>query len=106
MKERNSNDVCWDGQQPGAFLMMALRGDAVALRKLIEAGNDPNARGPKGNTALMLAVWKGHEEAVRLLIAAGSNVCAADDDGSTALDLAREAGHTKIVEILQAAIRR
>ena len=58
MDEHNQSERTAAEKHPGAFLMMALRGDVTELNKLIKGGNDPNLRGPKGNTALMLAAGK------------------------------------------------
>jgi hypothetical protein len=58
-------DSLWDAVQ---------RGDAGAVRTLLDAGaavNEPNA---DGFTPLLLAAFEGHEEAARILVAKGADV--------------------------------
>jgi len=60
-----------------------------AMKRLISAGADPNAKCgcPGGRTALMVSALNGYPESVTLLIAAGADLNAKDDNGHTVLDL-------------------
>ena len=60
-----------------------------AVRLLLDAGADPNARATDGTTPLHECVEEGGLEVARLLVAAGADVTARRDDGLTPLDLAR-----------------
>src|SRR5947209_3080557 len=63
---------------PEALWDAARRGDAAAVRKLLEGGVDPNAKTPYGATALLFAADKGHADVVRELIRGKANVNAKD----------------------------
>jgi Ankyrin repeats (3 copies) len=76
-------------------------GDLAALRRLLGANADVDARDAQGRTALMHAVLHGQTQAVELLLAAGANPLAADNDGRTALQAAEAGGRPAIVEALQ-----
>ena len=66
----------------------AKRRDMSAVRTLIAAGTDVNARFGDGSTALHWAAYWDQRDAVELLLAAGARVDAADDHGITPLWLA------------------
>jgi ankyrin repeat protein len=60
----------------GVLHLMAKRGDAAAVKWLLEQGADPNARWSHWDadvTPLHLAIMHGHDEIVRLLFAAGAD---------------------------------
>ena len=81
----------------------AARQDLPALRTLLDAGADVDARRADGATALLWAAhWDDHE-AVRLLLAAGADVNAADDHGVTPLVRAAENASSGLVATLLAA---
>lgn len=63
-------------------------GDASAVRGLLAAGLDVDARDSHGQTGLMRAAPRGHLEVVRVLIEAGANLDMAAKYGLTALMLA------------------
>jgi len=77
------------------------RGELAALRRLLGANADIDARDSQGRTALMHAVLHGQERAVELLLAAGASPVVADTDGTTPLQAAEAAGERAIVEALQ-----
>jgi ankyrin repeat protein len=60
-------------------------GDAVKL--LLEAGANPNAASPKGDTALHIAAHDGKLEPLRELVAGGADVNARNAAGKTALQV-------------------
>ena len=62
----------------------ALMGHTEVVEALLRLGCDPNAPGPTGATALMLAAWQGHADAVAALLQRGAAVDAADADGGSA----------------------
>ena len=89
---------------PSAF-MAAREGQLEALKAFVKAGMDPNFKGPKGWTALMLAA--GSDTALvpvmQYLIDAGADLNATDADGKTALDWALTRGETGTSKFLRAA---
>jgi ankyrin repeat protein len=89
-----------DGHVP--LTAAAVAGDASAVRRLLEAGADANARGQSGYTALAHAARQGHLEVVELLIEHGARVDARYS-GTTALIRAAEGGHLDCVRALVAA---
>jgi NAD(P)-dependent dehydrogenase (short-subunit alcohol dehydrogenase family) len=81
-----------------------IEGDLGAVRELIEAGSDPNAKAPSGGSSpLITAATFGRTEAARALIDAGADVDQRNNDGSTALITAAFMCRTEIVEALLAA---
>ncbi len=82
----------------------ARRGDADAVRALLDDGADPNAARGDGLTALHLAAREGHAEIVDLLIGAGAETDATTRIGHfTPLHLAGGAGNADVVDALLAA---
>jgi ankyrin repeat protein len=77
----------------GDLMDAARTGNAEAVKALLAAGADVNARGEYGFTALMAAA-KCYTEAVKALLAAGADVNAKDADGNTALMAAAKKGRT------------
>jgi ankyrin repeat protein len=68
------------------LMYAALYGDASAVRLVLEAGGDPNARNDAGATALMWAV--PDIEKTRLLLEHGADANARSEDGRTPLLIA------------------
>jgi hypothetical protein len=65
------------------------------MRVLLDRGADPNLKGARGLTALMLAAATTPDaRMVRLLLEKGANVGTQDDNGHTALDWALRLGET------------
>ena len=82
----------------------ARRGDAHAVRALIEQGADVNAAEGDGMTALHWAAERGEAEVVDVLIAAGAAVDVRTRIGAyTPLHLASRGGHGAVVRSLLAA---
>ena len=70
------------------LLRAALAGDEFEVRRLVQAGVNPNSQGPKSNskntpqlTLLNYAVAQGNERALALLIAVGANPLFKPRDG-------------------------
>src|SRR3989442_1022516 len=73
-------------QQP--LIEAAKRGDAAAVRTLLQQKADPNAAEPDGTTALHWAAHINDGRTAELLIKAGANVKAANRYGATPFSLA------------------
>ncbi|MDH3457878.1 MAG: SDR family NAD(P)-dependent oxidoreductase [Gemmatimonadota bacterium] len=81
-----------------------MQGDLQAVRALIEAGADVNAReGMGGSSPLITAATFGETQAVSTLIEAGAAINQQNNEGSTALLAAAFMAHADIVELLLAA---
>jgi ankyrin repeat protein len=79
----------------------AQRGDAAAVRTLLEAGNlDVDAPSRDGTPALHWAVRAGDRESVERLLAAGADVNAANRYGVRPLNVALEAGDVALTRRL------
>jgi ankyrin repeat protein len=81
----------------------AATGNVPMLRRLMDAGVDPDSRMKTGPTPLMRAAALGQLEAVRLLLERGADVHVRDQDGRTALAFAGAARHRKVVALLRKA---
>jgi hypothetical protein len=91
-----------------ALIAAAHRGNADAVRILIEAKAPLNHVNNLGWTALMEAIVLGnggrnHTDIVRLLVDAGADVNIADREGMTPLHHARRRGYVEMARILEAA---
>ena len=75
-----SEEVTTVGEDLGPGLISAAgRGDAEAVRSLLEQGADVEARDDTGMTPLIAAAYGNHLEVARLLVEAGADVNAKDD---------------------------
>ena len=88
----------------------ARKGDAAAVRRLLDAGVDPNTRFRYDATALSYACDRGHVEVVRLLLERGAKVNVKDTFyGATPLSWAispaqgRTPAHDEVVRLLVAS---
>jgi len=77
----------------------AERGDVRALRQLLAAGADLEARDERGRTALLAATHANAVAAARLLIEAGADVNARDAINDTPYLYAGARGHLEILEL-------
>ncbi len=71
----------------GVFREPGNREPADAVRVLLEAGANPDALNPKGDTALHVAAHDGRLGPIRELVAGGASVELRNKDGLTALEL-------------------
>ena len=85
------------------FIRAAQDGDMQALKTLIEAGVNVNAKGSSGMTALMHAARNNYVDCVKVLLDAGAEVNAVNEFGRSAFKMADEKGHGETVELLQNA---
>lgn len=76
------------------------QGSVAAVKALLAAGADPNARQQGGFTPLLVASARGQLEIVKLLVLNGADPNAANDAGATPLTLAHARRHTDIVGFL------
>ncbi len=63
----------------------AMGGEVEEVRRLLDAGVNPNAADEDGETVLMFAVSSSIPEVVEMLLGAGANVYSKSSSGSTAL---------------------
>jgi len=86
---------------PRVPLIEAVRkGNAQAVRELLDRHADPNAVEPDGATALMWAAHNDNPEITSLLIKAGADVRKANRYGYTALALACTGGDAALIEMI------
>jgi ankyrin repeat protein len=71
----------------GIFREPGNRDPADAVRVLLEAGANPDATNPKGDTALHIAAHDGRLGPIRELVAGGASVDVRNKDGLTALEV-------------------
>jgi ankyrin repeat protein len=103
--EANRELVEKSGPDGGSLHLLAKRGDARAVKWLLDHGANSNARWPHWDadvTPLHLAASRGHADVVRLLLAAGAdpNVRDSKHDGD-AIGWAEYFQQPEIVEILR-----
>ena len=79
------------------------RGDVEAVRELLRAGADVNARDRHGQTALMLAAHRGYRELVAILVEGGADLNVTAKFSLSALMLAITAGHVDVARVLARA---
>ncbi len=77
---------------PEALADAAVRGDAEAVRRLLDDGADVDARDSSGRTAVTAAVYAGSVETTRALVDAGADVDLQDDMRSNAFLALGETG--------------
>jgi ankyrin repeat protein len=87
-----------------ALAVVSREGDTTSLRRLLEAGIDPDLESTfgKGHTALLSAAKANQVEAARLLIGAGANVNARASYGSP-LQIAKGGRFIELVKLLEDA---
>ena len=68
-----------------------------SVRRLLDAGADPNARQQQGYTPIQGAAHAGDLESVDALLGFGADPDLTNDEGKSARDLAHEAGHDAVV---------
>ncbi len=90
--------------QSGAtpMLLAAINGNAAILKRLIQAGADPNAAiSETGDTPLMMAARTGTVDAVRVLLEHGANINTKETwGGTTALMWAVSERHPEVTRLL------
>lgn len=82
-----------------ALLDATIKGDAPAVKALLDRGVTPNTKDGDGRTPLTEAAYYGHTEIVKMLINKGGDLWAKKRDGETPVTMA--AGHKDIVELIK-----
>ena len=83
------------------FFAAARKGDAAAVKALLDKGVNVNSKTRYGATALSYACDKGHVDVVKLLIERGADVNAADTFyGEVPLGWALSHDHVQVVKLL------
>jgi uncharacterized protein len=77
------------------------QGDLAALRKMMDAGLDPNLQNRHGWTILMLAAMHGRSDMVELITAGGADPIQRNKFGDTAAGLASLKGHKRTALIVE-----
>ena len=86
-----------------AALSRGDNGDAAAIARLLDAGEDANAvLTAEGETVLMLTSYTGNPAAVKLLLDRGADANTQQFRGQTALMWAAAEGHAEVVKLLLA----
>ena len=85
----------------GDLIKAARIGDIPAIKNLLEAGADVNAKDERDRTALNLALSLENPEAAKLLINKGADVTIKDSFGGlTPLEEASAQGYTEVAELI------
>lgn len=75
--------------------------DKEAVKALVKAGADVNAKNKFGDTPLHMAIKEGKEMVARFLIKKGADYQAANDKGDTPVDMAVAKGMEMVLELIQ-----
>jgi ankyrin repeat protein len=75
-------------------------GHSEAVKALLDAGADAEAKDANGYFALFIAAQKGHSDVVKIMLDAGADVEVKDSEGHTALYFATQEGHSAVVQLL------
>jgi len=85
----------------GIFREPGNRNAGDAVRVLLEAGAKPNAKSPKGDSALHIAARDGRLDAIRALVAGGASIDQKNAQGLTALQAVEKMPSRKLDPIAE-----
>ena len=88
------------GADPNVLPLAALSGNAGAVKVLLEAGADLEARNERGTTPLHKAALRGNAETVTVLLEAGADLEARNERGTTPLHMAALGETAEAVTVL------
>ena len=94
----SSDEPAGPPPNPGALVRAASLGDTDEVRRLLDAGADPNSADGSGRTAVTHAAYGGHAAVVRLLVDAGADLDRQDDTRANALLSTGETGFVDVLE--------
>ena len=83
------------------LLVAACDGPSSAVRVLLAAGAQPNAKDASGSTALHEGVFSAAADRVELLLAARADAALCNGRGRSPLELAAQLGHAEIVALFE-----
>ena len=87
------------------LMIAAADGDDAKVATLLSTGENVNAQGKSGETALMFAVRNNHISTAKLLINHGADLNAKTELGSTALDIAKKKSNADVVKMLNEVMK-
>ncbi|HKP09254.1 MAG TPA: ankyrin repeat domain-containing protein [Gaiella sp.] len=97
-----SADGTREPPRPAAVIDAARAGDEDEVRRLVDAGADPDAADELGRTAVTHAAYAGHAAVVRTLVTAGADIDLQDTTRTNAL---LSTGETGFVDVLEEVLR-
>ncbi len=92
---KNKDEAGWTPLHKAAW-----DGHYESVKRLINAGLDPNVTNNHGHTPLHLAAFSGHLPVVRELVNVGFDLNAKDEEGKTPLHNAGGRGHFDVIKAL------
>jgi uncharacterized protein len=82
------------------LIAAAERGDAAAVKRLVDRGANVNAQDEKRDSAFLIAGARGRTEVLKVLLPAGADLKSTNRYGGTALIPACHYGHVETVKLL------
>ena len=99
-------DAFGRGWMTGTALHSAVsRKHAAAVRLLVDAGANPDARQSSGWTPMHSAATNADVASAGILLGAGADASATNDEGRTVLDMAEERGDAATIELIRSALQ-
>jgi uncharacterized protein len=99
------DELGWTALLKACYNDLEDRGYPDIVKRLIEAGADPNVKIGYGIRPLMLAAGYGEAEVCEALLAGGADVLARNDGGLTALMMVKDKFYVEVINQLHAAER-